>query len=60
MAGVDAEPLRELPVRELRLGLLAEHLQHSHPEGVSERFQLLGFVEYQCVLHGLPRPQFYI
>jgi len=35
MAGVDAEPLRQLPVGQLPVAFLAEHLEHAHPEGMS-------------------------
>jgi len=60
MTGVDAEPLRELPVGELPLAFLAQHLEDSHAERVSQRFQLLRFVEYERVLHGPAPAHFYI
>ena len=46
VAGIDAEPLRELSVRELPIALLAEHLQDANAQWVSQRLQLLGLVEY--------------
>jgi hypothetical protein len=32
MPGIDAEALRELTIRELRISLLAEHLEDANPE----------------------------
>src|SRR5205814_8769915 len=51
MARVDAEPLGELPVRELPVALLAEHFQDAYAERMAERLQLLRLVEYQRLLH---------
>src|SRR5512133_2120086 len=51
MAGINPEPLRQLPVRELPLAVLAEHLQDPNPERMAEGLQLLGLVEYQRFLH---------
>jgi hypothetical protein len=46
VAGIDAEPLRELSVRELPIAFLTEHFQDANPEWVSQRLELLGLVEY--------------
>ena len=37
VAGVDAEPLGELTVRQLPVAFLAEHLQHAHAQRMAER-----------------------
>jgi len=41
---IDAESLRELPVRELPFAFLAEHLQHTDAQRVAESFELLRLV----------------
>src|SRR5204863_6158045 len=48
---VNAEPLRELPVRQLPLAVLAEHLQDANAERMAECLQLLRLVEYQRFEH---------
>ena len=53
MAGIDAEPLRELTVRELPVAFLAEHLEHADAQRMAERLELLRLVEYQRLLHEL-------
>jgi hypothetical protein len=44
VTGIDAEPLRELTVRELPFAFLAEHLQHTDAQRVTESFELLRLV----------------
>ena len=46
MTGIDAEPLRELTVRQLPLlAFLTEHLEDPHAEWMPECLQLLRLVE---------------
>ena len=42
VAGIDVEPLRQLPVRQRLSALAAEHLEHSQPERMAESLELLG------------------
>jgi hypothetical protein len=50
MPGVDAEPLRELPVRQ-SLGLRSELLEHAQAKRMAECLQLLGTIDGQRVSH---------
>src|SRR5207244_2900082 len=56
VARIDAEPLCQLPVRQLPVGLFlaAEHLEHPHPKRMSERLELLGLVDDQRLAHPAP------
>jgi hypothetical protein len=49
VARIDVEPLRELPVRQRLAALAAEHLEHSQPERVAKRLELLGSLDGEDV-----------
>ena len=49
VAGVDAQPLGELAVRQRALLALAEHLEDTQPQRVTERLQLLRTVDREDV-----------
>ena len=51
--GIDAEPVRELPVRQLVAPVRAEGLEDAQPERVSERFQLLGTMDLEKLAHAI-------
>ena len=51
--GIDAEPVRELPVRQLVALVGAEGLEDAQPEGVSERLQLFGTLDLQQFAHAI-------
>jgi len=48
--GVDAQPLRQLAVRQ-RLGVRAQFFEHSQPKRMAERLQLLGTIDGERVTH---------
>ena len=50
--GVDPELVRELAVRQVLVATGAERLEHSEPQRVAERFQLLGPLEREHVQEG--------
>ena len=49
--GVDAEPVRELAVRQLVALVGAERLEDAQPERMTERLQLLGTVDLEELAH---------
>ena len=51
--GVDAEPLRQLPVRQVLGVARAEHLEHAQAQRMAERLELLRLVERETSKSGL-------
>ena len=49
VAGVNAQPLGELAVRQRALLALAQHLEDTQPQRVTERLQLLRTVDREDV-----------
>jgi hypothetical protein len=49
VAGVDAQPLGELAVRQRALLALSQHLEDTQPQRVTERLQLLRTVDREDV-----------
>jgi hypothetical protein len=49
VAGIDAQPLSELAVRQVVALALPEHLEHAQAERMAERFQLLRSLDREDV-----------